>query len=90
MYLFFRDRNGYGYGGKSSTMLLDESVTPVVISKTDWTAGESKAEMNSGRDARREEYRAKRRGWGNYWKEGKRWRTLVFFVFGFLIALVDF
>ena len=67
-------------------MLLDESVTPVVLSKTDWTAGESKAEMNAPRDARRQEYRDKRRGWGNYWKEGKRWRTLVFVVFGFLIA----
>lgn len=71
-------------------MLLDETVAPVELSKTDWARGEPKAEMNAKRVLRRSEIGERRKAAGNWMKQGQRWRYLVFFVFGFLIASVPF
>lgn len=66
-------------------MLLDETVPSTNLSQTDWT----KQELNDVRPdvIRRKEFNNKRRACGDYLKEGKRWRTLVFVVFAFLVSL---
>lgn len=79
---------GYSYqssGQQSQSMLLDETVPSTNLSRTDW----SKQEINDERPdvIRRNELHRKRRACGDYLKEGKRWQTLVFYVFAGLVSL---